>query len=250
VHEKVTTLTYLPYEYFDSFADFVGAFVGRYQTQVQAVIIWNEPNLSYEWGGRPVDPDAYTELLHLSYQAAHRANPDILVLGGALAPTTEPEGSGSGMNEIRFLERMYQAGAARYFDALAVHTYGFKNPPQDDPDPATINFRRVELLREVMLRNGDRDTSVYITESGWSDDPRWSNGVRPGQRIVYTLDAFRLVESWPWAERLCLWNFRHPFDSHNRRDAYYALVSSDFVIKPIYEAIRAYARGEKNPYLP
>ena len=44
--------------------------------------------------------------------------------------------------------------------------------------------------------------------------------------------------------------FRQPLDRQNRRDAYYALVSSDFYHKPIYEAIKAYARGWKNPYTP
>ncbi len=133
----------------------MGAFVARYLGSDRRVIIWNEPNLSREWGDRPVDPEAYTELLRLSYQAAHAADPDILVLGGALAPTTEPEDSSGGMNEIRYLERMYEAGAAPYFDALAAHTYGFTHPPDDDPDPDVINFRRIELLRAVMVRYGD-----------------------------------------------------------------------------------------------
>jgi polysaccharide biosynthesis protein PslG len=249
VQEKVTTFNYLPDNEFDRFAAFVEAFVERYRGQVGAIIIWNEPNLSFEWGGRDVDPAAYAELLRVTYAAAHQANPDIIVMGGALAPTNEPEGSSS-MNDIRFLERLYEAGAAPYFDALAAHTYGFKNPPQDDPAPDVINFRRVELLREVMIRYGDGNKPVYITESGWSDDPRWANAVRPGQRITYTLDAFTLVESWPWAKTLCLWDFRQPVDRHNRRDAYYALVTSDFVRKPIYDAVQAYARGWPNPYLP
>lgn len=247
--EKVTTLQYLPYDHFDSFARFTGAFVERYRGRIGMVIIWNEPNLSFEWGDRPVDPEAYTDLLHLSYEAAHKANPDIVVLGGALAPTLEPEDSGAGMNDIRYLERMYEAGAAGYFDALSAHTYGFTHPPQEDPDPGVINFRRVELLREVMERYGDGAKPVYITEGGWSDDPRWANAVRPGQRIVYTLDALKLVESWPWARSMCLWNFRQPSDLHNRRDAYYSLVSSDFYIKPIYEAVQAYTHGWKIPYV-
>ncbi len=37
-------------------------------------------------------------------------------------------------------------------------------PLDEPPDPLRINFRRVELLREIMLRNGDGDTPVYITE--------------------------------------------------------------------------------------
>lgn len=250
VREKVTTLTYLPADHFDDFARYVGAFVARYGDRLGGVIIWNEPNLSYEWGDRSPDPIAYTELLRLSYQAAHAANPNIVVFGGALAPTNEPEGSASAMNEVRFLERMYEAGAAPYFDALAAHTYGFTHAPTDPPDAETINFRRVELLHEVMVRYGDGQKPLTITESGWSDDPRWTRAVRPGQRIAYTLEALDLVTAWPWADHLCLWQFRQPSDFHNRRDAYYALVSSDFQAKPIYEAVQAYARGWENPYAP
>ncbi|NLX08696.1 MAG: hypothetical protein GXY36_03490 [Chloroflexi bacterium] len=250
VVEKVTTLTYLTEDYYDEFVDFVRAFVARYGDEIVGVIIWNEPNLGIEWGNRPVDPEAYTGLLRQSYTAAHAANPDVVVMGGALAPTVNPDASGSALSDVDFLERMYEAGAKGYFDALAVHTYGFTRPAQDPPDPDVVNFRRVELLREVMARYGDDATPVYITESGWNDDPRWTNAVRPGQRIVYTLEAFEMVEAWPWTETLCLWNFRIPFDLNNRRDAYYALVSSDFHIRPVYEAVQAYARGWESPYLP
>jgi hypothetical protein len=250
VQDKVTTLNYLPYDHFDLFAEFVEAFVARYRDQIGGVIIWNEPNLSREWGERAADPEAYAELLRLSYAAAHRAKPDIVVLGGALAPTTEAEDSGASMNEIRYLERMYEAGAADSFDALAAHTYGFTRPPEDAPDPAVFNFRRVELLHDVMERYGDGDKPVYITESGWSDDPLWTNAVRPGQRIAYTVHAFEMVDRWPWARLMCVWTLRQPSDRVNRRDAYYALVSSDFYVKPIYEAIQAYARRWDSPYLP
>jgi hypothetical protein len=254
VHEKVTTLTYLEADYFDEFAAFVGAFVARYSAlygdTLGGIIIWNEPNLSLEWGGRAPDPEAYTELLRLSYAAAHAAHPDIVVFGGALAPTTEPAGSSVGMNEVDFLSRMYETGAADAFDVLAVHTYGFTHPTGASPDAATINFRRIELLREVMIAHGDGDTRMTITESGWSDHPRWTNAVRPGQRIVYTLEAFEMVEDWAWTTQLCIWMFRQPADHRSRRDTYYAIVSSDFYVKPIYEAIQAYARGWENPYMP
>ncbi|HML24692.1 MAG TPA: beta-galactosidase [Aggregatilinea sp.] len=248
VDEKVTTFTYLTDDYYDEFAAFAGAFAARYQDELLGIIIWNEPNLSFEWGGRPVDPESYTDLLRQSSDAIHASAPGVLVMGGALAPTIEPEDSGSSMNDIRYLERMYEAGAAGTFDALAVHTYGFTLPPDDPPFPDTINFRRIELIRDVMVQHGDANTPVYITESGWNDDPRWTNAVRPGQRITYTLQAFEMVEDWPWAERMCLWIFRQPNDLMNRRDSYFSLVSSDFYLKPMYEAVQAYARGWPNPY--
>jgi hypothetical protein len=167
----------------------------------------------------------------------------VLVLAGALAPTLEPPGSPNGLNDLIYLEEMYRAGAAGFFDALAVHTYGFKFPPEADPAPDVLNFRRAELLRAVMAQHGDGDKPVFITEAGWNDHPRWTKAVRPGQRIAYTLDAFQLAEDeWGWAERVCIWAFRYPAAQRNWRD-YFTLVTPDFRAKPIYEAVRAYARG-------
>ena len=51
---------------------------------------------------------------------------------------------------ITYLERMYAAGADQYFDALAVHAYGLSFPPDEPPAADAINFRRVELWREIM----------------------------------------------------------------------------------------------------
>jgi hypothetical protein len=210
---------------------------------VDHIIVWNEPNLSFEWGYREVIPARYVELLRVAEPAIRRGNPDAVVLAGALAPTLEPVGSPFGMNEIDFLERFYQAGGADYFDALAMHTYGFKFPPDDPPDPQVLNFRRAELLRAVMEKYGDGDKPVYITESGWNDHPRWTKAVRPGQRIAYTLDAWRYAEEhWPWAEAVCNWAFRYPAPVRSYPD-YFTLVTPEFAAKPIYDEIQAWARG-------
>ncbi|PWH20963.1 MAG: hypothetical protein DDG58_00170, partial [Ardenticatenia bacterium] len=62
--------SFLNEEHYPDFAHFVGDFVSRYNGRVHYIIIWNEPNLSLEWGFRPVSPDAYTRLLKMAYQAA------------------------------------------------------------------------------------------------------------------------------------------------------------------------------------
>src|SRR5690606_19386655 len=125
-----------------------------------------------------------------------------------------------------------------------VHTYGFKFPPGDPPAPDVLNFRRAELLRDIMVAYGDADKPVFITESGWNDHPRWTRAVRPGQRITYTLDALAYAEdNWPWAEQVCLWAFRYPAPTQSYPD-YFTLVGPDFTPRPIYTAIQAWARGE------
>jgi len=238
--KQATTDTYLDDEHYADFAAFVAAFVGRYQEEIRHIIILNEPNLSFEWGFRPVDPAAYTDLLRVVYPAAHTAHSDIVVLGGALAPTLEPQGSPAGMNDLLYLKGMYAAGAAPYFDALAAHAYGLGFAPDMPPDPEIINFRRVELLREIMDANGDNAKPIYVTEAGWNDHPRWTWAVKPGKRIQYTLDAYTwAAERWSWCPVVAMWMFRTPMLLRNYQD-YYAFVTPEFQPRLIYTAVQVY----------
>ncbi len=250
---EFTTLNELPEDSYDEFANFVAAFAARYAGTVEHLIIWNEPNLALEWGYHPPDPAAYTELLKVVYPVVKQANPDVMILAGALAPTLEPVDSPHGMNDLFYLEAMYQAGASAYFDALAVHTYGLTFPADDDPAPDKLNFRRVELLHELILRYDSADKPVYITESGWNDHPRWTKAVRPSQRIQYTLDALDWVANeWSWAKTMCLWAFRYPRYTYSYPDNF-MLVGVGFERTPIYVALQAYARDiipEGNLWLP
>jgi polysaccharide biosynthesis protein PslG len=235
-----TPLAYLDESAYDDFAVFAAAFAGRYQGKVDYLIIGNEPNLSFEWGYRPTTPQDYVELLRVIYPAVKAANPEIEVLAGALAPTLEPAGSPWGLNDLEYLAGMYEGGAADYFDGLAVHTYGLTFPPESEPGYDLLNFRRVELVRQVMLEYGDEETFIYITEAGWNDHPRWTRAVRPGQRIEYTLDALHYAEeNWPYVKAVAIWAFRYPAPTRSYMD-YYTLVTPEFVVKPIYEAIQAY----------
>lgn len=236
-----TPLTYLDDDSYDDFAAFAAAFAERYRGKVDYLVIGNEPNLSYEWGYRVTTAQDYVDLLKIVYPAVKAANPDVQVLAGALAPTLEPQGSPWGLNDLAYLEQMYQAGAIGYFDGLAVHAYGLTFPAESEPDPKILNFRRVELVRQVMEEHGDEQKSIYITETGWNDHPRWTMAVKPAQRIQNTLEALRIAEEeWPYVKMLAIWSFRYPAPTKSYMD-YYTLVTPEFVTKPIYEAIKDYA---------
>lgn len=239
-----TPLNYLDEDSYDEFATYAAAFAARYQGKVAALIVWNEPNLAFEWGYRPTTPADYVRLLEVVYPAVKAVNPDIQILAGALAPTLEPAGSPWGLNDLLYLEQMYEAGAAEVMDGLAVHTYGFKFPPYFEPDPQLLNFRRVELLREVMVKYGDDHSPIHITETGWNDHPRWTRAVRPGQRIQYTLDALAYAEAnWPYVHSVSLWMFRTPAPTKSYMD-YYTLVTPEFIPKPIYEELQKYTEAQ------
>lgn len=238
---------YMDDEVAKSYAEYVGAFAERYAGRVDILIIWNEPNLNIEWNGEPADPKRYTDLLTRAYIAAHAANPNVIVLGGALAPTNEPPHGAGGWHDVDFLNELYKLGANQYFDGLAAHVYGFTSPPQAESSAKNLNFRRIERLREVMVNYGDGGKKIYVTEGGWNDHPRWTYAVRPGQRIAYTLDAYAYAEEhYDWLETFCLWAFRYPIPTNGYPD-YFTLVSVKFDAKPIYTVLQAYARGWDMP---
>jgi polysaccharide biosynthesis protein PslG len=235
-----TSLNYLDTDGYQAFAAYAAAFAERYRGRVAYIIVGNEPNLSFEWGYRTTTPHDYVELLQVVYPAVKAANAEMGILAGALAPTLEPPGSPWGLNDLIYLEGMYEAGAAPYFDALAVHTYGFTFPPEAEPGPQLLNFRRVELLREIMVAHGDEHKPMLITEMGWNDHPRWTRAVRPAQRIQYTLDAFRYAEAhWPYVKLMAIWVFRFPAPARSYMD-YFTLVTPEFVVKPLYDELRLF----------
>ncbi|MEZ4868945.1 MAG: beta-galactosidase [Caldilineaceae bacterium] len=242
---KATTPLYLDEEHFADFGAYAAQFVERYRGQIHYIIVWNEPNLSLEWGYQKVSPAKYVAMLRTVYPMIKAVDPTVQVLAGALAPTLAPPGSQDGMNDLAFLQAMYDAGAAPYFDMLAIHAYGWYSEPEEPPAPEVVNLRRTELLRAIMVENGDGAKHAIITEGGWNDHPRWTRAVRPGQRIDYTIRAYALAQrEWPWLDALCFWVFRYPWDAKNYQD-YYTFVRTDFEPKPIYLDVQSYARGHQ-----
>ncbi len=236
-----TTFTYLDPAGYADFANFAAAFAAHFRDDVQHFIIWNEPNLQNEWGMRRVDPAAYVEMLRAVYPAIKRAHPQAVVMAGALAPTLE-QNRDVALSDLDYLREMYLAArstpeAPLPWDALAAHTYGTIFPPDDPPDPQRINFRRVELLRAIMQSFGD-DAPVYVTESGWNDDPRWTNGVSPAQRVRYTLEALEFARAnWAWVRCVAFWVFKLPAPARGYRDRF-TFVTPSLEPLPIYEEMR------------
>jgi hypothetical protein len=242
--EQPTTVTYLDEEHYEAFAAFVSAFVEHFRGRVAYIVIWNEPNISLEWGYRPVNPQGYADLLRAVYPRAKAADPEVVVLGGALAPTLAPIGDPEGMNDLDYLQRMLDAGAGQNMDGLAVHAYGWEQAIDAPADPAEVNWNRTELLHQLLVDSGYGDMPIYITEGGWNDHPRWTKAVPPAQRAAYTVQAYQqALDEWPWCRTVVLWAFRYPRPANTYQD-YFTFVTADFTPKPIYFVVQRYARGE------
>jgi hypothetical protein len=229
----------------EDFARFMTALATRYKGQVAAYEIWNEPNLHYEWGNFSPDPAAYTELLKAAYVAVKAVDPDAIIVSGGLSTTGD--GSPTAYGDLDFLQGMYDAGAAGYFDALGSHPYTFGNPPETD-DPWGLSLSRVAEQYAVMVRNGDDDTPVWITEMGWVLQSSWDLGehqrttVTEAEQAQYLSEAIAKIHAdWPFVQAVFLFNLDFstvPWYPANEPMRWYAILNPNGTPREAYTILR------------
>jgi hypothetical protein len=247
---KDNSVAEAPPDNFDDYGDFVAAVVERYRGRVRYFQLWNEPNIHPEWGSRPIDPEAYTRLLKIGYARAKAVDPNVRILSAPLAQTLET--GPRNLSELLFLERMYQAGARDSFDILFANGYGFDRSPDDPPDPEVLNFQRVELVRQIMVRHGDGEKPVWFNEVGWNAAPEtfpaekliWKR-VPEAQQAEWTVQAIKKArESWDWAGVFCIWYFRQAGQiPAERADYYFRMVDVGFTPRPLYNLVKKATEG-------
>lgn len=244
--DKIGTLA--PPDNFGDFGDFAAAIAERYCGRINYYQVWNEPNIYPEWGEQDVDPGAYTELLRVAYQRIKAACPEATVVSAALAQNIEA--GGHHMSDLLFLERMYAAGADDYFDVLGAQAFGLWTGPTDRrASRDRANFSRIELTRDIMVRHGDANKPIWITEMGWAavpeDIPTAYGRVTRQQQARYLVDAYRrATNEWPFVGALFTWFLRRPDWSEQNQDwFYFGLVSPDWEKMPAFEALAELASG-------
>lgn len=228
------------------YGKFVAEVVARYCGRVRYYQIWNEPNIYPEWGEQDVDPAGYAALLDVAATRARAACPDVVIVSAALAPTTEP--GGRNMDDLKYLDALYDAGWQDSFDILAAQAFGLWTGPTDHrASPDRANFVRPTLLRDRMVRQGDAAKPVWITEMGWDSPPEAFPApygrVDETLRAQYTQAAYqRIAAEWPWVAVANLWFLRRPdWEWHRRPEGYFRLVEPDWGETETYLAMAGLA---------
>jgi hypothetical protein len=238
-----STPTAPPRDYAD-FGDFIADFVRHYEGRVQFLQIWNEPNLAAEWGGE-IDPAAYAELLRVAATAARDVDPNVVILSAPLAMTTE--NSARAMDDLSYWQALYDAGAAPYFDIMSANAYGLDQPYDAQPSPDRLNIRRIELLREVAVANGDGGKSIWLNEYGWNAAPE----TFPPEALIWSRTSEDLQAEWTragieflrdrhnWFGVANTWYFRQVGDiSISRADYFFRAVDVEFTPRDLYWALQ------------
>jgi hypothetical protein len=244
--------------------DFLTVFVTRYRGRIRTYEIWNEPNLSREWCGRPPNPAEYAALLKASYTKIKSIDPNAMIVSAGLTPTTQNDSQA--MSDTQFMERMYTAMGNKsdgYFDVLGVHAPGFKAPPEVSPDDIAKNaqynngegalgrvygFRHTEDIRKIMVAKGDSAKQIAILEFGWTSDtlhPAYSwFQVDDQTKGRYIVSAYKFAKAnWsPWIGAMFVIYMGNPDWTKDSEEYWWAITEPDGTPRAGYVQIKNLAK--------
>ncbi|RIK54665.1 MAG: hypothetical protein DCC57_06465 [Chloroflexi bacterium] len=251
-----------------TYAAFVGGMAGQFcNSALKAIEIWNEQNLHYEWGNKPLDPAEYMRLLAASYAAIKAACPSMLVISGALTPAgSNPPYA---VDDFAYLEGMYQNGLANYADGIGAHPSGYNVPANvgweqacatiqqtgnsfngacDTPHHSWSFRSTMEGYRNIMNVYGDGSKRIWPTEFGWAAggafDPRYAyaNDNSFDEQAAWTVEAYTMMRDWGWVGPAFLWNLNFRVVADGTEKAQWGIVRNDYSPLPVYQALKAMAK--------
>ena len=206
---------------------FIHSLLEKVGPNIDAIEIWNEPNLKREWtGSRPISGASYMELFRVGYDVIRAYSPAIAVVTAGPAPTGDH--GGISVDDRAFLRQMYQAGLAQYTDVkIGVHPYSWGNPPDFlccnnvdgqgwDDQPQFFFLQTIRDYSNIIAANSD-NAPMWVTEFGWAtweDYPTeapevWMAYNSAFDQRDYTLRAFEIGQSRADIELMFLWNLNY-----------------------------------------
>lgn len=245
----------------DLFRQFMQVLALRYQGQVAAYELWNEPNLQREWQGMPLDAAALVALLRSGAEGIHTADPAARIISAAPAVTGINDGL-TALDDRVYFRAMLEAGVAQVVDGFGVHPYGWANPPEATvamPDAAapTHNDHPSFFFRDTLMDYGAlltefgiTDRQLWVTEFGWGSFAGFDATLPAGaefmayvsewQQALYTQRALEIAHDWPWVGPMILWNLNFaPWIGPAFSESGYSLLRPDGSPRPAYLALAA-----------
>ncbi|MBE1546931.1 hypothetical protein GGC64_000939 [Mycobacterium sp. OAS707] len=225
----------------NDFAEFAGLVADRYQGDIAAYEVWNEPNAITFWN--PVDPVAYTELLKAGYTAIKAEDPNAVVVGGVVASLFTA--GNVTINPQDFIAAMYDAGAKGYFDAISFHPYHFSLEFSEGNNHPLSAEQQVEEMRQVMLEHGDGALKIWATEYGMPTSAL-STGevVTEEQQAAFIEDFLHAWQNVDGAGPAFIYTFRDSFSGDPDIQKNFGIFYTDWTPKLAAQVIAQFAGGQ------
>ncbi|MFQ5398544.1 MAG: LysM peptidoglycan-binding domain-containing protein [Anaerolineae bacterium] len=221
---------------FSRYAQFVG---GVAALGPDAIEVWNEMNIDFEWPAGEINPAAYVnQMLSPSYQAIKAANPSVMAISGALAPTGFDNGHNAWADD-RYLAGMRAAGAARFTDCIGVHhNAGATSPSVTTGHPAAYHHSWYFLPTLHLYADsfgGARPLCFtelgYLSADGYPGLPAsfsWAGGTSVSEQAQWLGEAVRLAAASGKVRLLIVYNVDFTeYDLSGDPQAGYAILRPD-----------------------
>lgn len=248
-----------PPDDFAAFGRFMQYLAARYEGNLAAYELWNEPNLRREWNGASLGPESFVELLRLGADGVRAGDDQALVIAGAPATTGINDGQ-TAIDDRVYLQGMLAAGAGDVVDGLGVHPYGWANPP--DASAADVeqvapthnnhpSFFFADTLRQyrtLLEQSGHAELPLWVTEFGWGSfegmgappppEAAFMAHVSEWQQAEYTLRALEMGQAQPGVGPMFLWNLNFaPTLGAGFSESGYSVLRPDGSRRPVYLAL-------------
>lgn len=199
--------------YYDAYAGYVA---GLASLGVDAVEVWNEPNIDREWPSGHISGSNYTQLLARSYNAIKSVNGNTMVISAAPAPTGYYGGcSGAGCDDRPFIQQMAAAGAANYMDCAGAHyNEGIVPPNWTSGDPRGEYYTRyygsmVNLYYSTFGKSVCFTELGYLTPEGYGPLPggfAWAGDTSVAEQAAWLDGAMSRAASSGRVRLVIVWN--------------------------------------------
>ncbi|MBU0492527.1 MAG: cellulase family glycosylhydrolase, partial [Chloroflexi bacterium] len=235
-----------------AYGDFAAALVGRYRGQVQAVEVYNEPNLAAEWGG-PCDAGAYAALLQAAHRRIKAVDPAVMVVSAGLTPTgvNNPD---TAIDDVAFLRQVQAAGGLQFCDAVGAHVSGFNNPPEAPPgsrcaeNPLYGCHASFYVLRYRELQAIAGQKPLWVTECGYAATrdpaPGYEYARDNPEHVLgdYLAATLKLLRQ-DGAGAVLVWNLNYAPLAPRAEQAAFGLVDANWAPRSHYHRLKAEVGG-------
>lgn len=252
-----------------TYANFILSLLNRFGNSIDAIEVWNEPNLRREWNGGTMTGVEYMRLFQPAYETittwSQQNGHPIQIISAGLAPTVNTETSA---DDRTFMRQMFAAGLGNYPGVVVgIHPYSWGNAADAhccnpvegrgwDENERFFFLDNINAYRRIIVEAGYPNMHMWITEFGWPtydgfnapppDGDAFFNYVTEATQASYTLRAFDIVQNsgnYEFIDVMILWNLNFgtipdAVSVHRDERAGYSLMRPDGSYRPLYEQLR------------
>ncbi|HLY28505.1 MAG TPA: hypothetical protein VKQ72_19315, partial [Aggregatilineales bacterium] len=253
-------------------ANFITAILKRYPNMIQAVEVWNEPNLDREWSTAPqlLSASRYVTLLKIAHDAIKAVDPNIIVITAALSPTGNSQ-EPNWTDDFVYFQQLIDAGMLQYADCVGAHSNGYNVPP--DQDAVNVVNRPKAIFRgpfdnnrvhswyfkttlegyEKKIQAAGSNVELCVTEFGWGSTEGLTNTPLKGFEFAsdnsladqanFTDAAIAEMQKWGFVRLAFLFNLNYgpqtgwSMDGAVADNNLWCIIGKDWQTRPVWQKV-------------